>query len=79
MPYIIEIYYTAPEDAEREAQISVLATLWNGHLDCRELPDSLGGPVCLTYEFPTLEQAEFVAQKVRLLGEYVEGPYPYSD
>ena len=78
MSYMFEVYYTSPEDAEREAKILLVVIAHKGRLDCRELPESAGGTICLTYEFATEEQAQAAMRGVQNLGEYVEGPYGYG-
>ena len=52
MSVMFEVYYRAPADPGREADLTRLVTEFGGQLDCREEPE-LHGPnsVCLTYEF----------------------------
>ena len=79
MSYMFEIYYSAPEDVEREARILAVVTANQGRLDCRELPENSIGTICLTCEFPNEEQAEIAMQSVKNLGEYTEGSYAYGE
>lgn len=75
MWFMFEVYYLPPPDAEREAGILAIVEADGGRLDFRESD----GTICLTYEFPELSQAEAVAERLRQMGEYVEGPVWYGD
>ena len=78
---MFEVYYAAPEDLEREERLLTIIKSGQGHLDFREAPTMLQqkGTVCLTYDFAILEQAETIAQRLKEVGEYVEGPYDYGE
>jgi hypothetical protein len=79
MAFMFEVFYLAPEDPEREARLTEIVAQGGGHLDFREMPTAKSRSICLTYAFAALQPAEMVAQRVKQLGEYVEGPYPYND
>ena len=79
MSFMIEVYYRAPADELHERRVSACAGSHGGRLDYRELPDSATGPVCLTFEFDVLGQADAAADCLRGGGEHVEGPSRYGD
>ena len=76
--FMFEIYYKAPVSSEREEAIASALKPFGGRLDCHEYSGGSDGPVILTYEFGSLEQANAGAEVVRALGEHVEGPGPYG-
>ena len=80
MAYMFEVLTRSPLEARREATISAFVGGCGGQLTCREEPDAAGaGPVCLTYEFDDRGHAERAADRLRELGEHVEGPVDYGD
>lgn len=79
MVYVLEIFYRAPTDEQRERRVAACASSHGGRLDYREMPDAPGGPVCLTFEFDALDQARAAAGCLRDDGEHVEGPVDYGD
>jgi hypothetical protein len=74
MSFIIELYYKAPANLRREADLSERVRKLGGQLDYREEAES----VCLTYEFDSLAKAESAALALRSEGEHVEGPVTYA-
>lgn len=78
MSHMLEVYYKEPADAAREARVVACAARHGGRLDWREEAARAGGPVCLTLEFPGLEQARGAAASLRECGEHVEGPAEYG-
>lgn len=80
MSFMLEVYYPAPTDHERESRIRAAAGRYAGELTFRE--ESSGWPstsICLTYEFSDCESAENAAILLRGNGEHVEGPSDYGD
>jgi hypothetical protein len=79
MTYMFELYYAAPADPRKEADLTSRVIKLGGWLDCREDPDHSGPQsVCLTYEFDDLDAAEAAAEALRQGGEHVEGPVEYA-
>lgn len=78
MSYMIEVYYRVPEDKAREGRVAECAAAHGGRLDYREV-ERLGGPVCLTFDFPSVEEALAAADSLRGHGEHVEGPADYGE
>ena len=63
----------------KESAVTGRAEALGGRLDYREDADENGlGGVCLTYEFDDFELASKAAEKLRQLGEHVEGPVDYG-
>jgi hypothetical protein len=80
MSVMFEVLYKSPLDPQREAIISERVGQFGGRLTYREEPDVVGiGPVCLTYEFTSFQDAEKAASRLRSQGEHVEGPMDYGD
>lgn len=80
MSFMFEVLYKSPPDARREAVISEQVGQLGGRLTYREGPDPAGfGPICLTYEFKGLQEAQEAASRLRADGEHVEGPMDYGD
>jgi hypothetical protein len=76
---MFEVYYRAPEDANKESDLSVAVARFGGRLsfkECRGEPQCAS--VCLTYEFADRAGAEIAANAMRQLGEHVEGPVDYA-
>ena len=78
MSYMLEIFYRAPADERRERRLNACAASHGGRLDYREPPQTPGGPICLTFEFDGLEQAQAAAGCLRGEGQHVEGPCAYA-
>ncbi|HID31559.1 MAG TPA: hypothetical protein EYP19_16370 [Desulfobacterales bacterium] len=79
MSIMFEVYYKAPPDPRKEAELTVQISRLGGHLTFRENPDEYGSAsVCLTYEFDDLSLAEIAAKLLRQQGEHVEGPVDYG-
>jgi hypothetical protein len=78
MSFMFELYCKSPEDAEREARIVADVVAAGGRLDYREPADREGGPIVLTFEFESREQAETIADVLRQRGEHVEGVSDYA-
>ncbi len=78
MSFMFELYYRSPEDKAREAQILAEVSAAGGRLDYREPADRADGPICLTFEFESREQAESVAESLRQRGEHVESVCDYD-
>ncbi len=79
MSYMFEVYYKAPPDSRKEAELTVQISRLGGHLTFREHPDEYGSAsACLTYEFDDLFFAETAAESLRQQGEHVEGPVDYG-
>ena len=80
MSVMFEVLYKSPPDPRRESAISERIIEFGGRLTYREEPDAVGvGPVCLTYEFNDLQEAQEAASRLRSQGEHVEGPSDYGD
>ena len=79
MSYMIEVYYRVPEDKAREGRLAECASAHGGWLDYPESADRVGGPVCLTFDFPTVEQAQAAADRLRSHGEHIDGPMDYGE
>ena len=79
MSFMFEVLYKSPSDSRREAAISERVGNLGGRLTYREEPNVEGGPVCLTYEFAGLPEAQEAASRLRSQGEHVEGPMNYGD
>jgi hypothetical protein len=75
---MLEVYYLAPQDKKREARILSEVQAGDGQLDFWETMND-ERTVVLTYDFPELEQAQSVMEKLQQIGEYVEGPQDYGD
>jgi hypothetical protein len=78
MSFIFELYYRSPEDKARETQIVSEVVAAGGRLDCREPEEKSGGPICLTFEFDSREQAEVASAALQKRGEHVEGVCDYD-
>jgi hypothetical protein len=79
MSFMLEVYYHAPPNQEREARISQETGQLGGRMTYREAPAGDGSrAICLTYEFDDLRSAETAASRLRRLGEHVEGPADYG-
>ena len=78
MTFMFELYYSSPEDKERESRIIAEVAAGGGRLDFHDPADREGGPVCLTFEFESEAQAELVAAALRERGEHVEGVCSYG-
>lgn len=78
MSFMFELYYRSPKDRAREAQIVSEVVAAGGHLDFREPEDRAGGPICLTFEFNSREQAELAEEALRKRGEHTEGVCDYD-
>lgn len=78
MSFMFELYYRSPEDKARESRIVADVAAAGGRLDYREAAVSSGGPICLTFEFDSREQAETVAETLRERGEHIEGVSDYG-
>ena len=58
MSVMFEVYYKAPPDPIKEAELNVQISKFGGHLTFRENPDQYdSASVCLTYEFDDLSLA----------------------
>ncbi len=79
MSYMIEVYYREPEDKAREGRLAECASSYGGRLDYREDPEGAGGPICLTFDFPTAEQAWAAADSLRDHSERIDGPQDYGE
>lgn len=79
MSFIFEVYLNEIEDLDLETRILAVVTEGGGYLDFRELPGGGMRNITLTYDFPTLEQAEATAHRVKQLDVYLEGPYDWGD
>ena len=78
MSYMLEVYYREPADEVREGCAAQCASTHGGRLGYREGPARAGGPVCLTFEFAGLDDAQRAAEALRSRGEHVEGPAEYG-
>ena len=79
MSYMFEVYYKAPPDPRKEAELTVQISRLGGHLTFQEHPDEYGSAsACLTYEFDDRFLAETAAESLRQQGEHVEGPVDYG-
>lgn len=77
--WMFEVYYKAPSDPWREEKLLQVVVAAGGRLDCRESPENDGSTsVCLTFEFDDFDAARTAGEKIRMLGEHVEGPCQYS-
>lgn len=73
------MYYRPPGDPAREERLMKVVSAAGGRLDFREAPEVDGSvSVCLTYEFDDFATAKKVSDRIRTLGEYVEGPSQYT-
>ena len=80
MSFVVEVLYESPSDSQREAAVSDWVSRFGGRLSFREEPASENsGPICLTFEFHDLQQAQEAAACLRQQGEHVEGPADYGD
>jgi hypothetical protein len=79
MSFMIELYYKAPADADKEIDLVTRVKKLGGRLDFREEPEpDASRSVCLTFEFNSLSQAKAAAEQLRRDGEHVEGPAEYA-
>ncbi len=79
MSIMFEVYYKAPPDKKKEAELTVQISRFSGHLTFRENPNEYGSTsVCLTYEFDNLSLAEAAAESLCQQDEHVEGPIDYG-
>jgi len=78
LSYMFEVYYLAPQAKEREAHILSEVEAGGGWLDFWETMND-ERTIVLTYDFPELEQARSIMEKLQQAGEYVEGPQDYGD
>lgn len=79
MSVMIEVYYTLPADAARETLLTAEVSRYGARLDFRE--ETRWGHthyVTLTFEFEEWALAEQAAERLRSLGEHVEGPCSYG-
>ena len=81
MSYMIEVIYREPRDSGREERIAAAVSPLGGMLTFVEAPSSekASHTICLTYEFSDLQVASNAADRLRTLGEHVEGPSEYGD
>lgn len=56
MSFLLEIYYAAPEDQEREKRFVAEAAASGGRLDYREVTGTRAGSICLTFEFAKIKR-----------------------
>jgi hypothetical protein len=79
MSFMFEVYYRAPADARKEAELTQRVAGLGGRLDYREAPQTgTNGAICLTFEFDQRDRAEAAARALREQGEHVEGPVDYE-
>ena len=71
---MIEVYYNAPSDAEREKAVEAQVAARGGKLTCREEDVS---NIILTVEFDDMKEAEAMMTELTAAGMYVEGPSDY--
>ena len=76
---MIEVYYREPEDNAREGVLAECASKHGGWLDYREDPEGAGGPICLTFDFPRVEQAWAAADSLRSHSDHIDGPQDYGE
>lgn len=80
MSYMFEVYYKAPANPRKEAELAARVSKLSGHLTFREDPNGTGPQsICLTFEFDKLPEAEAAANALRTAGEHVEGPCEYGE
>jgi hypothetical protein len=80
MSFMLEVYYKAPADPRKEADLTQRVAGLGGRLDYREAVEgSVNGAVCLTFEFDGRADAEAAARVLREQGEHVEGPVDYGE
>ena len=75
MSAMIELYYQAPVDAERELAFLKKVEAIGGRLDYREEEEH---SIVLTYEFEAWEKAEEAIEALREPGCHIEGPSNYG-
>jgi len=75
---MFEVYYAVPQDKEREAHILSEVKAGGGWLNFWETMND-EHTIVLTYDFPELEQARSIMEKLQQAGEYVEGPHDNGD
>ena len=79
MSFYIEVYYASPKDIDREKRISKIASDVGGQLTFWDKSASdASRAICLTYEFANLSAATKAADRMRNIGEHVEGPADYG-
>ena len=78
---MFEVKYGSPVDLEREGRVAKALEEYGGTLTYREVPEHAcpSQAVILTFEFAWRPSAEAAAERLRLLGEIVEGPCDYGD
>jgi hypothetical protein len=80
MSFMFEVYYRPPTNPTKEQALTTRVASLGGRLDYREDAGESGlSGVCLTYEFDDFEMARTAAERLRQLGEHVEGPVDYGD
>ena len=80
MSFMFEVYYKAPPDPRKEADLAQRVAGLGGRLDHREMAEpGANGAVCLTFEFDGRANAEAAARVLREQGEHVEGPVDYGE
>jgi hypothetical protein len=80
MSFMFEVYYKAPADPRKEADLVQRVAGLGGRLDYRKVPENEGnGSICMTFDFERRDDAEAAARLLRQQGEYVEGPVDYGE
>jgi hypothetical protein len=66
MSFMFEVYYKAPADPRKEADLAQRVASLGGRLDYREAAEGgVNGAVCLTFEFNGRADAEAAARVLR--------------
>jgi hypothetical protein len=79
MSYMLEVYYKAPVNQHKEAELPERVSELGGRLDYREEDNGqTSSSICLTYEFDDRGEANAAADSLRQNGEHVEGPQDYG-
>jgi len=78
MSFIIEVYYHAPSNLDKEKVIKREIEGCRGSVVYREESDQESEAICLTGEFTDIDSAEAAAVALRAMGEHVEGPQDYG-
>ena len=79
MSVMIEVEYRLPADERREERLLAEVAVFGGTFDSRqETNTQVQRNVSLIYEFADWDCAEKAAERLRSIGEHVDGPCSYG-